>query len=220
MTVAVAGRVVVVAIIDPNSGGPGARKPLRARPSRQGAIGFVPYAVFSGFVFAGLRRGGRDRGAGARATRSDGFLGVGALLWSLGVLSSDRLLAHGVRALGPSPRRPTHVAVAGDLVFLPAFVLLLCLVPLLFPTGSPPAHAGGWSAGRRRGGRRRDSEHRLRARAAGQSDFPGWTIRSASRSWSQPLAGASFVAVAVARLAGLVSLVVRYRRAQGMNGCS
>ena len=89
MTLAVAVAFVVVAIIDPNAGGPeGNVGTSGPSPHDTAAGGFVPYAVFSGIVFAAFAVVGCIVAARRPRNPIGWFLAVGGLLWSLGVLSS------------------------------------------------------------------------------------------------------------------------------------
>ena len=99
--------------------------------------GYVPYAVFSGIVFAAFAVVGGVVAARRPRNPIGWFLSVGALLWSLGVLSSS-VYWHMAFGRSDPPAAADYVAWLGTWTFLPAFVLLLSLVPLLFPTGAPP----------------------------------------------------------------------------------
>jgi hypothetical protein len=218
MTVALTVAFVVIAIIDPNAGGPegnvGASGPS---PHDKAAGGYVPYAVFSGIIFAAFAVVGGIVAARRPRNPIGWFLVVGALIWALGVLASG-VYWHIAFGRSDPPASADYVAWLGSWTFLPAFVLLLSLVPLLFPTGAPPGprwRVVGWTA----------------AVAGGVATLstalaPG-PMDSADFAWIdnpfgvqgvglRTLADASFIAVAVAALAGVISVVVRYRRARGI----
>ncbi len=217
MTVAVAVAFVVVAIIDPNVGGPENASPSGPSPQDKASGGYVPYAVFSGIIFAAFAVVGGVVAARRPRNPIGWFLSVGALLWSLGVLSSS-VYWHMAFGRSDPPAAADYVAWLGSWTFLPAFVLLLSLVPLLFPTGAPPGprwRVVGWAA----------------AVAGGVATLstalaPG-PMDSADFAWVdnpfgvqglglRTIAAVSFIAVAVAALSGVISVVVRYRRARGI----
>jgi hypothetical protein len=218
MTVTVVVAFVVVAVIDPNAGGPeNAVSASGPSPHDKVASGYVPYAVFSGFVFAAFAVVGGVVAARRPRNPIGWLLSAGALLWTLGVLSST-VYWHMAFGRSDPPAAADYVAWLGTWVFLPAFVSLLCLVPLLFPTGSPPGprwRVVAWTA----------------AAAGGvatlSNAFAPGPLDRADFAWVdnpfgvqglglRTLAGASFAAVAVAALAGVISVIVRYRRARGI----
>ena len=218
LTVAVAVAFVVVAIIDPNAGGPeGNVGPSGPSPHDKAAGGYVPYAVFSGIVFAAFAVVGCIVAARRPRNPIGWFLGVGALLWSLGVLSST-VYWHMAFGRSDPPAAADYVAWLGTWVFLPAFVLLLCFVPLLFPTGSPPGprwRVVAWTAAV--AGGVATLSNAFAPGPLDRADF-GWVENpfGIQGLGLRTLAEVSFAAVAVAALAGLISVVVRYRRARGI----
>jgi hypothetical protein len=217
MTVAVAVAFVVVAIIDPNSGGPEHVSRSGPSPHDKAASGYVPYAVFSGIVFATFAVLGGVVAARRPRNPIGWLLSAGALFWTLGVLSST-VYWHMAFGRSDPPAAADYVAWLGTWVFLPAFVSLLCLVPLLFPTGSPPGprwRVVGWTAAV--AGGVATLSNTLAPGPLDRADF-GWVDNpfGVQGLGLRTLAGASFVAVAVAALAGLISVVVRYRRARGI----
>ena len=172
---------------------------VRAQPARQGGGWLRAVRGVQRDRLRGLRRGGRRRGGKAPAqSRSDGF---SASARFSGRWVSSRATVYWHMAFGRSdpPAAADYVAWLGSWMFLPAFVLLLSLVPLLFPTGAPPGprwRVVGWTA----------------AVAGGvatlSTAFAPGPLDSADFAWIdnpfgvqglglRTLAGASFVAVAV-----------------------
>jgi hypothetical protein len=217
LTIAVAVASVVIAIVDPNAGGPEHVDRVGPTPQDRAEGGYLPYAVFSALVFATFAVVGAVVAARRPRNPVGWFFGVGALLWATGVLSSG---VYWHMAFGRS-RRPVGadiVAWLASWTFLPAFVLLLSLVPLLFPTGAPPGprwRVVGWTA--------------AIAGAVGtlSTAFAPGPMDTADFAWEdnpfgvegiglRTLAAVSFVAMAAATLAALISVVVRYRRARGI----
>ena len=217
MTVAVAVAFVVIAVIDPNAGGPAHVSRSGPSPHDRAASGYVPYAVLSGIIFAAFAMVG-----GVVATRRPRnpigwFLGVGALLWSLGVLSST-VYWHMAFGRSNPPAAADYVAWLGTWIFLPAFVLLLSLVPLLFPTGAPPGprwRVVAWTAAA--AGGVATLSNAFAPGPLDNADF-GWVDNpfGVQGLGLRTLADVAFAAVAVAALAGIISVVVRYRRARGI----
>jgi hypothetical protein len=217
MTVAVSVAFVVVAIIDPNSGGPEHVSRSGPSPHDKATGGYVPYAVFSGILFATFAVLGGVVAARRPRNPIGWLLSAGALLWTLGVLSST-VYWHMAFGRSDPPVASDFVAWLGTWIFLPAFVSLLCLVPLLFPTGVPPGprwRVVGWTAAV--AGGVATLSNTLAPGPLDRADF-GWVDNpfGVQGLGLRTLAGASFVAVAVAALAGLISVVVRYRRARGI----
>jgi hypothetical protein len=144
LTVAAAVAVVVIAIADPNSAGPahvGASGPT-AHDKPQG--GYVPYAVLTAIVFSTFAVVGAVVAARRPRNAVGWLIAVAALLWTLAVLSNG-VYWHMAFGRTDAPAAADFVAWFGTWAFLPAFVLLLGLVPLLFPTGAPPGPlARGW----------------------------------------------------------------------------
>jgi hypothetical protein len=217
LTVAVAIASVVVAIVDPNAGGPEHVSSSGPSPQDKAARGYVPYAVLSACVFSAFALAGAVVAARRPRNPVGWCLGTGALLWSLGVLSNT-IYWHLAFGRSNSPAAADFLAWFASWIFLPAFVLLLSLVPLLFPTGSPPgprwrvvfwtaAVAGGLAT----------VSNAFMPGPLSTADFP-WIDNPVGIGGLglRTIADASFAAVGVAALAGIVSLVVRYRRASGI----
>jgi hypothetical protein len=217
LTVALALGSLVLAIADPNSGGPAHVSPSGPTANDEPDGGYVPYAGLSTVVFSGFALVGAVVATRRPRNPVGWFIGAGALLWALGVLSSG-VYWHIAFGDPHPPAAADYVAWCGTWSFLPAFVLLLSLVPLLFPTGAPPGprwRAVGWTA----------------AAAGGVATLsnalaPG-PLEAADFAWVDnpfgiqglglgTLAGASFVVVGAAAVAGIASLVVRFRRAHGI----
>jgi hypothetical protein len=217
LTVAVAAAIVLVAIVDPNAGGPEHVSPSGPTAHDRAAGGYVPYAVLTGIVFATFGVVGAVVAARRPRNPVGWFFVTGALLWGIGVLSSG-IYWHLAFGRAHPPATADYLAWLGTWSFLPAFVLLLCLVPLLFPTGAPPSprwRVVGWTAAVAGGV------------ATVSNAFAPGSLETADFPWVDnpfgigglglaTLADVSFVPVGLAALAGLASLVVRYRRAHGI----
>jgi hypothetical protein len=218
MTVAVAVASVVIAVIDPNSGGPeNAVSPSGPSPRDKAAGDYVPYAVFSGIIFAAFAAVGCVVAARRPRNPIGWFLGIGALLWSLGVLSST-VYWHLAFGRSNPPAAADYVAWLGTWIFLPAFVLLLSLVPLLFPTGAPPGprwRVVAWTAAA--AGGVATLSNAFAPGPLDKADF-GWVDNpfGVQGLGLRTLADVAFAAVAIAALAGIISVVVRYHRARGI----
>jgi hypothetical protein len=116
------------------------------------------------------------------------------------------------------PAASDYVAWLATWTFLPAFVLLLSLVPLLFPTGAPPSprwRPVGWAAAV--AGGVTTLSNALAPGPLDTADF-GWVDNpfGIEGLGLGTLADGSFIVVGAAVFAGIVSLVVRFRRAQGI----
>jgi hypothetical protein len=217
LTVAAALASLILAIVDPNSGGPAHVSPSGPTANDAPDGGYVPYAALSAVVFSGFALVGAVVAIRRPRNPVGWCFGAGALLWSLGVLSSG-VYWHLAFGDPDPPAAGDYVAWLATWTFLPAFVLLLSLVPLLFPTGAPASprwRAVAWAAVVAGGVATLSN-----AFAPGPLDVadfpwvdnpfgvPGLELRT--------LAAASFVPVGAAALAGIASLVVRYRRARGI----
>jgi len=217
LTVAAAVAVVVIAIADPNSSGPEHVSPSGPAAHDKPQGGYVPYAVLTAVVFSTFAVVGAVVAARRPRNAVGWLIAVGALLWTFAVLSNG-VFWHMAFGRPDAPAAADLVAWFGTWAFVPAFVLVLSLVPLLFPTGAPPGprwRAVGWTA----------------AVAGGIATLstalaPG-PLEAADYPWLDnplgieglglgTLADASFVVSAATALAALISLVVRYRRARGI----
>jgi hypothetical protein len=217
LTVAVALSSLVLAIADPNTAGPADVSPSGPTANDQPAGDYIPYAALTAIVFSAFAVVGAVV-ATKRPRNPVGWLFcAGSLLWALAVLS-NALYWHVAFGRPHPPAASAYLAWFGNWTFLPAFVLLLGLVPLLFPTGAPPGRrwrAVGWAA------------VVMGSLAALANAFAPGPMETADFAWVDnpfgieglgldTLAGPSFIPVGVAALAGIVSLVVRYRRSQGI----
>jgi hypothetical protein len=217
LTVAVALSSLVLAIADPNTAGPADVSPSGPTANDQPAGDYIPYAALTAIVFSAFAVVGAVV-ATKRPRNPVGWLFcAGSLLWALAVLS-NALYWHVAFGRPHPPAASAYLAWFGNWTFLPAFVLLLGLVPLLFPTGAPPGRrwrAVGWAA------------VVMGSLAALANAFAPGPMETADFAWVDnpfgieglgldTLAGPSFIPVGVAALAGIVSLVVRYRRSHGI----
>jgi hypothetical protein len=217
LTVAVALGSLGLAIADPNSGGPDHVSPSGPTVNDTPDSGYVPYAALSAVVFSAFALVGAVVATRRPRNPVGWFFGAGALLWSLGVLSSG-VYWHMAFGRPDAPAAAEYVAWFGTWSFLPAFVLLLSLVPLLFPTGAPPSprwRKVGWAAAV--AGVVTTLSNALAPGPLETADF-AWVDNpfGVEGLGLGTLADASFVALGAAALAGIASLVVRYRRARGI----
>ena len=121
-TVAVAVAIVVVAIADPNAGGPEHVSPSGPTAHDTAAGGYVPYAVLTAIVFSAFAVVGAVVAARRPRNPVGWFFGAGALLWALAVLSSGVYWHVAFGRLHP-PATADFIAWFGSWAFLPAFVL-------------------------------------------------------------------------------------------------
>jgi hypothetical protein len=217
LTVAAAVGVVVLTIADPNSAGPTHTSPSGPTVHDKPAEGYLPYAVLTAIVFSTFVVVGAVVAARRPRNAVGWLIAVGALLWMLAVLSNG-VYWHMAFGRPHAPVASDFVAWFGTWAFVPGFVLLLSLVPLLFPTGAPPGprwRVVGWTA----------------AVAGGIATLstalaPG-SLETADYPWVDnplgieglglgALADVTIVVSAATALAALTSLVVRYRRARGI----
>jgi cytochrome b subunit of formate dehydrogenase len=217
LTVAVALASLVLAIVDPNVGGPAHVSASGSTPQDEPEGGYVPYAAFSALVFSAFAVVGAIVAIRRPRNPVGWFFGAGALLWSLGVLSSG-VYWHMAFGRANPPAAADYVAWFATWSFLPAFVLLLALVPLLFPTGAPPSprwRKVGWTAAV--AGVVATLSNALAPGSLEAADFP-WVDNpfGVGGLGLDTLAAVSFPVVGVAAFAGIASLVVRYRRAHGV----
>ena len=217
LTIAVAIGFVLVAVIDPNAGGPEHPSPSGPTPSDKASGGDVPYAVLTAIVFMAFAVVGGVV-ASRRPRNPVGWcLAAGALLWALGVLSSG-IYWHLAFGREHPPAAAAYMAWLGNWTFAPAFALLLCFVPLLFPTGAPPGPR--WRVVGRVAvvaGVAATLSFAFMPGRLSKADFP-WVDNplGVGGLGLRTVADVSFLAVAATALAGLVSVVVRYRRARGI----
>jgi len=217
LTVASAVAVVVIAVADPNSAGPTQTSPTgpTARDKPQG--GYVPYAVLTAIVFSTFAVVGAVVAARRPRNAVGWLIAVAGLLWTLAVLSNG-VFWHMAFGRPDAPAASDLVAWFGTWAFVPAFVLLLSLVPLLFPTGAPPGprwRVVGWTAAVAGGITTLSTA--LAPGPLETSDYP-WLDNPLGIEGLGlgTLADVSFVVSAVTALAALSSVVVRYRRARGI----
>ena len=217
LTIAAAVAVVVLTIADPNSAGP--NQTSRSGPTADDtpARGYLPYAVLTGFVFSTFGVVGAVVAARRPRNAFGWLIDVGALLWMLAVLSNG---VYWSMAFGRphAPAASDFVAWFGSWAFVPAFVLVVSLVPLLFPTGAPPSprwRVVGWTAAI------------AGVIATLSTAFAPGSLETADYPWLdnplgveglglRTLADGSMVVSAATALAALISLVVRYRGARGI----
>jgi hypothetical protein len=217
LTVTVAVAIAVLAVVDPNAGGPEHVGPSGPTAQDKAEGGYVPYAVLTAIVFSAFALVGAIVAVRRPRNPVGWFFGAGAFLWALGVLSSG-LYWHMAFGRPDPPAAADYVAWLGTWSFLPAFTLLLALVPLLFPTGAaigPRWRVVGWTAAV--AGGLATLSNAFAPGPLDTADFP-WVDNpfGIEGLGLGTLADVSFVAVGAAALAGLASLVVRYRRARGI----
>ena len=217
LTLAVALGSLVLAIADPSTGGPADLSPSGPTAHDKPAGDYVTYAALTAIVFSTFAVVSAVVAARRPRNPVGWLIGAGAFLWALAVLANG-LYWHIAFGRPHPPAAGDYVAWFATWTFLPAFVLLLGVVPLLFPTGSPPGPGWrkvGWAAA-------------VAGSVAAVSNAlaPG-PMDSADFAWIDnpfgveglglgTLADASFALVGAAALAGIASLVVRYRRAHGI----
>jgi hypothetical protein len=155
LTVAAAVAVVALTIADPNAAGPTQTRASGPTADDKPQGGYLPYAVLTAIVFSTFGVVGAVVAARRPRNAVGWLIAVGALLWMLAVLSNG-IFWHMAFGRPHAPAASDFVAWFGTWAFVPAFVLVLSLVPLLFPTGAPP---GPWRP----------------------PTTPGWTIHSASK---------------------------------------
>jgi hypothetical protein len=217
LTIGLALGSLVLAIVDPNSGGPEHVSSSGPAPNDAPSSGYVPYAALSAVVFSGFALVGAVVATRRPRNPVGWCFGAGALLWSTGVLSSG-VYWHIAFGDPHAPAAAAYAAWLGSWTFPPAFVLLLSLVPLLFPTGAPPTPRWRkvvWAAAV--AGAVTTVSTALAPGSLDTADFP-WVANPFGIEGLalRTVAGVSFVGVFAAALAGVVSLVVRFRRAHGI----
>jgi hypothetical protein len=217
LTVTIALASLVLAIVDPNVGGPAHVSASGPSPHDEPEGGYVAYATLSALVFSAFALVGAIVAIRRPRNLVGWCFGAGALLWSLGVLSSG-LYWHMAFGRTNPPVAADYVAWLGTWTFLPAFVLLLALVPLLFPTGAPPSprwRKVGWTAAV--AGVVATVSTALAPGSLEAADFP-WVDNpfGVGGLGLDTLAAVSFPVVGATAFASIASLVVRYRRAHGV----
>jgi hypothetical protein len=206
---------VVLAIVDPHSGGPA--NPSSAGPTLDDVVagGAVPLAVFEAVIFS-LLAGTGAIVAQRRPRNPIGWLfGVAALCLAV-LMLGDALYWHA--AFGdPGPHPTAEVALwFENWAWIPALVALFSLVPLLFPTGAPPSPRWrfvGWAA---------VTAGIVTLVATALSPGPlqntAWVTNplGVGGLGLRTLAEAAFAVWLISALAAVVSLVVRFRRSRGV----
>ena len=217
VTVAVALGGLILAIADPNTAGPAHASPSGPTVHDTPAGDYVPYAALTAIVFSTFAVVSAVVAARRPRNPVGWLIGAGSFLWALAVLANN-VYWHIAFGRPDPPAAGDYLAWLGNWTFLPAFLLLLGLVPLLFPTGAPPGPGWrkvGWIAAVAGG-----------VAAVSNALAPG-PMDSADFAWiDNPfgigglglglVADVSFALVGAAALAGIASLVVRYRRAHGI----
>jgi hypothetical protein len=217
VTVLAAVAVVIMAIADPNTAGPAHTSPSGPSPGDKPAGGYVPLAALDAVVFSAFALVGAVVAARRPRNAVGWLIAVAALMWTLGVLSNS-IYWEMVFGRVQRPAAANGVAWFGNWSVLPGFVCLLGLVPLLFPTGAPPGprwRVVGWTAVV--AGCVTTVSTMLAPGPLDTADYPwlnnplgveGLGLRTVAR--------VSFVPTGVAVLGALASVVVRYRRARGI----
>jgi hypothetical protein len=217
LTVAVALGSLILAIADPNTAGPAHASPSGPTARDTPAGDYVPYAALTAIVFSTFAVVSAVVAARRPRNPVGWLIGAGAFLWALAVLANS-VYWHIAFGRPHAPAAADYVAWLGNWTFLPAFLLLLGLVPLLFPTGAPPGprwRKVGWIAALAGS-----------VAAVGNALAPG-PMDSSDFAWIDnpfgigglalgTVSDVSFALVGAAALAGIASLVVRYRRAHGI----
>jgi hypothetical protein len=205
----------VIGILDPNASAPANPNPTGPKPGDQVASGQVLFGTLTLIVCSALAV------AGAVAVTRRPRNAVGWLLLCAGASLSLTMLAdtiywHFAFGREAAPAGAKWFAWVEAWSWVPAVVSLFGLLPLLFPTGAPPSprwRAAVWAAG-----------------GAGvvmlvTSAFSPGSLESVK--WVDNPIGVeglgleaigmvAFVVWLVASLAGVISLVVRYRRSHGI----
>jgi hypothetical protein len=214
LTVAMVAAAAVIAIADPNAAGP-VDPSAKPGPGDEVASGGVLVGVLQSLTFCALAASGAVMAA-RRPRNPVGWLFSGSALF-LGVLTLSSALYWHLAFGDPSPSGSAALLLwLQAWVWIPAVIPLFILIPLLFPTGRPPTPRWrfvGWAA-----------------LAAGGLTVVGSAFAPGSFDnfpWAQnplgiegfpgkTLAGISFFGCVLAALAGIASLVVRYRRSHGV----
>ena len=206
---------VVLAIVDPHSGGPA--NPSSAGPTLDDAVAgeTVPFAVFQAVIFSLLAGTGAIVAARRPRNPMGWLFGVAALFLAV-LMLSDTLYWHA--AFGdPGAHDAAEVALwVENWAWIPALVALFSLVPLLFPTGAPPSPRWrfvGWVA---------VTTGIVTLLATAFSPGPlqntEWVTNPLGLGGLglRTVAEASFIIWLASALAAVVSLVVRFRRSRGI----
>ena len=206
---------VVLAIVDPHSGGPA--NPSSAGPTLDDVVAgeAVPFAVFEAVIFSLLAGTGAIVAARRPRNPMGWLFGVAALFLAV-LMLSDALYWHA--AFGdPGAHDAAEVALwVENWAWIPALVALFSLVPLLFPTGAPPSPRWrfvGWVA---------VTTGIVTLVATAFSPGPlqntEWVTNPLGLGGLglRTIAEASFIIWLASALAAVVSLVVRFRRSRGI----
>ncbi len=206
---------VVLAIVDPHSGGPA--NPSSSGPTLDDAVAGegVPFAVFQAVIFSLLAGTGAIVAARRPRNPMGWLFGVAALFLAV-LMLSDTLYWHA--AFGdPGAHDAAEVALwVENWAWIPALVALFSLVPLLFPTGVPPSPRWrfvGWVA---------VTTGIVTLLATAFSPGPlqntEWVTNPLGLGGLglRTIAKASFIIWLASALAAVVSLVVRFRRSRGI----
>jgi hypothetical protein len=217
LTVAAAVAVVVMVIADPNSAGPAHTSPSGPTAHDTPAGDYVPLAVLTAVVFSTFAVVGAVVATRCPRNAVGWLIAVGAMMWTLAILSNG-VYWHLAFGRPQPPAAADFVAWFGNWTFVPAPVLLLGLVPLLFPTGAPPGprwRVVGWTAAI--AGAVATVSTALAPGPLDTADYP-WVDNpfGVEGLGLRTLARVAFVLAGAAALGALISLVVRYRRARGI----
>jgi len=216
VTLAVLVAAVVLAIADPGSGGPDDANPAGPTTRDETGSGYVAFTVLEAIAFLAFALVGAAVAARRPRNPVGWLFGAAALSWGLGVLANG-LYWHFAFGRPDYPATADLFAWLANWIAIPALVLVV-LILLLFPTGSPPSRrwrivgllaavAGGvWivSAAFAPGG-------------LDEADF-GWVDNPLGVE-GLGLSALGTVAASIwpfTALAAVGSLVVRYRRSQGI----
>jgi hypothetical protein len=217
LTVGAAVAVVVMAIADPTSAGPAHASPSGPTPDDKPAGDYAPLAALNAIVFSAFAVVGAVVAARRPRNAVGWLIAVAALLWTLGVLSNAIYWQMAFGRVQP-PAAADAVAWFGNWTVLPAFALLLGLVPLLFPTGAPPGprwRVVGWTAAV--AGCVTTVSTALAPGPLDTADYP-WVNNPVGIEGVglRTVADVTFILTGAAVLGALISVVVRYRRAHGI----
>jgi hypothetical protein len=215
LTIALLLTVTVIAIIDPNSSSPATPKPTGPAPGDEVAPGTLVFGLITVVVCAAFALAGAV--VATRRPRNP----VGWLLCSVGLslgltAFGDTFYWHLAFGREVAPAGAKWFAWIESWSWIPAMVPLSCLIPLLFPTGAPPSprwRVVGWAG-----------VGAAVVMIIGTAFTPGaldgfaWIDNplAVEGLGIAALSGIGFVVWAVASLAAVTSIVVRYRRSHGI----